>query len=304
MKLIWDLRCAITEYLQSVSQSDGISVCGDGAAVGPGVPGPDVVDPQVEAAWETVARVWAHHHLPGCQDIRPVFPDHHELAQVLRVAVQSHLVSHRGSVVARLRSDDRSDGEAPVLRLVALSSGEQQQGAQQLAAPHLHLLQLLLFVVLLLTDWDWTWPSCPAGCHLPTGSTLTTLLPALCGLEVGHCLHSRPVMEVTKYFHQHSNLAFLVFNYNGHFHIGEREADMMFPQQQINVVFIIFILSFNVNNCSRNIWITQINILKAAIIKHIIRKHLYNISAVSSKYILIKSDWTIENVSVSLNNQT
>ena len=74
----------------------------------------------------------------------------------------------------------------------------------------------------------------------------------------------------------------------------------MFPPQQINVVFIIFILSFNVNNCSRNIWITQINFLKAAIIKHIIRKHLYNISAMSSKYILIQSDWTIEDISHSI----
>ena len=220
MKLIWDPRSVITQNLQSVSQTDGISVCWDGAAVGPGVPWPEVVDPQVVAGRETVARVRAHHHLPGRQHIRSVLPDHHKLAQVLRAAVQSHLVGHRSPVVARLRCDHRSDGDCPVLCLVALSSSEQQEGAQQLVAPHL----LMVLLLLLLTDWDWTWPSCHAACHLPTDSTLTTLLPALCGLEVGRCLQSRPVMEVTKYFHQHSNLGFLVFSYNWHFHIWERRT--------------------------------------------------------------------------------
>ena len=114
-----------------MSQSDGISVGRDGAAVGPGVPRPDVVDLQVVAGGETVPRVRAHHHLPGRQHVRPVLPDHHELAQVLRGAVESHLVSHRGSVVARLRSDDRSDGDCSVVSLVGLGSTDQQEGSQQ-----------------------------------------------------------------------------------------------------------------------------------------------------------------------------
>ena len=120
-----------------MSHCDGRPVRGDGAGVAPGIFRPHVGDPQVVAAGQAVPRVRAHHQIAGSQHVGSVLPNHHELAEMLRVALEDDLVTDRRPVSAGLRGDDGADGDCPVVRLVGEDARHQEEGRDQLGAPHL-----------------------------------------------------------------------------------------------------------------------------------------------------------------------
>ena len=111
----------LTEYLEVVGDGDGAAECGHGAGVGPLVPAPEVLHPEVVSAPEAVPGVGADHHGPGGDHLLPVLPDHHQLAEVLHCARQRHLVTQRRAQWARLWGDD---GLARVLDCPELVRGQ------------------------------------------------------------------------------------------------------------------------------------------------------------------------------------